>query len=337
MMPYCTWRKGTHLLQLIRKRVVAHYLDDNLFADQNRHESENRYSTTDAGWTIRFKHALWRWSAKCGVFLLQTNLLRHDFDCCYVKRHVKRGEFTWYRRRPKLNQKGFPTTGPERGHWVDQITALRTETCETENIEGIMPLLVHIGDGGVWACLGIVEILAAGVLLGTFFIDRRIRRTFPAECKIVLWLSKPVTINLTKTQTSYLNADNTVFEGNENPQGGYSNNESILCRVLRQASILENSQAAVCVNCQSDEVMKAETDGNGFKRRCCISAPDLVEILLGNPSYVFIEKLTLKLVNFPSSWRSLCIKWSSMHHTGKGGWAVRFGRRGPDWETDRQV
>lgn len=80
----------------------------------------------------------------------------------------------------------FVNTGFLRPEWRDSMKTIKspplgTANCKVASIEGIVSLLVHIGELRLQDWFGIVQNLSVAVLLGTSFIGLCLREIFPSK------------------------------------------------------------------------------------------------------------------------------------------------------------
>lgn len=88
--------------------------------------------------------------------------------------------------------------------------------------------------------------------------------------------------------------------------------------VTRQITTSVYMQAALSVSSQDAGLMTIATHGNVFERRCSMPAQVLMEILPGEPTFVYTGTLTAKLANLPKLLRaSFASSAPNMHHTGQ--------------------
>lgn len=144
----------------------------------------------------------------------QTALSCQDFDWSYHQCLINIGTLTRYGHQPEFHQQGFLSAELEPHNQVYQIAALKTANHKVLSIQIIVSLLIHICYLCVRSWSGIVKNITVEVWLWASFIDWSLRSILSIEHKIVPWHLMQMAIISTKTGTSSITDNNTLFNMN---------------------------------------------------------------------------------------------------------------------------
>lgn len=155
-----------------------------------------------------------------------------------------------------------------------------------------------MGDLRIGARIWIVANFVVHILPGTLLIYWCIRRTFPAECNIFYWHSRPQAIISRKTELNSINADKIVLTVNRHSKADTSSDEFNLCYCHRQITIPTNLPAAVLVRFQGAWLMTFETHRNIVELWCSMTTRGPTDIFHGKLFYVYMLSMKARPVNF---------------------------------------
>lgn len=143
---------------------------------------------------------------------------------------------------------------------------LCTANCEAQSVEGMVPLLVSMGDLREHTGFGVVQSLVVDVLLETTIIDCCIQGIFPLEHMIVPRHSRSVEILSTQKNFNEITAENEKVDSHMIADRGNPREQHYLCHVERQNTIPAYSQAPVLVSCCGAGLMTIDTHRNVAER-----------------------------------------------------------------------